>query len=328
MTPRPARRVVLNASLLVLSGACSSAPPGKVNDAGLGADAADSGLPDAGSDDAGMPDDAGAPDACTRPTPVTPLTNHCTPTATQSPASFTIVSADPNDSTQIGAQVSELAQTFAPDQAGQAGSVSLTLELLSNTQLISTEADLRVDLYDLGPQPSACGYVLPEPTDTSGQCDNLEAYGASVAIARGRFNTNALVDGVATPVQINFTSAGTTATAINAEHAYALVLYMVPPGINRIGLPSQEVSTEAPALGFTYLRQEQVVSAGCISTASWVANGSRQLPFCMTVGDGCIMGDEYSCGTGSCAQTVPACDAYGNFSTCVPSCASASDAGG
>jgi hypothetical protein len=228
-------------------------------------------------------------------------------------ATFSVAATDFAEADTVSA---ELAQTFAICQAGHPGSVTLTLKLLSSTQLITSDWDMYVDLYDLGARNGASSYNLPAPADATGECDDLEAYGAANAFARGRFNTKALLLGVDTTVKINFLSL--PGTQFDPTHEYAFVVYMESPGINRIGIASTDDSRRRYTDGFAYTRQLQILRPQCLGNTPWTEDAIRDVDFQMTLDDGCVVGNTLTCGQGACSRTIEACDSYGNFQQCNP----------
>jgi hypothetical protein len=249
-------------------------------------------------------------------------------------ASFYVVSGDSSSDNPLAQDtiVSEVAETFQVDRDGPPGGIGLTLKLLSNTQLITTDFDMLVDIYDLGLKNTKNSYTVPTPADPTGKCDDLEN---GVPFARARFDTHLLTEGTDTPVRVNFSAPSGLQGSFTTTDQYVFIAYMEQPGINRVGIAGNDDSVKYyvqdyvqgnPPIGSEYQRQERVLSPGCFSNPPFIQDAVRDLNFFLTIGDGCTIGDEYACGTGACYRTIPECDAYGNFNTCVPGyCSTDSD---
>jgi hypothetical protein len=95
-------------------------------------------------------------------------------------------------------------------------------------------------------------------------------------------------------------------------------MYMESPGINRIGIASNDDSQKWYADGAAFVRELRLEGPNCLASVPWVEDAIRDVNFALTLNNGCVAGDAYACGQGACFRTIPECDRYGNFNQCVP----------
>jgi hypothetical protein len=328
--------------VLAVVAACTAGPHGE----GFGRLTASLGMGEVANVNCPLPPPNDFGSQCSWPAPgyaPPSMTTNALPTNVPALSSvFDIVSADANDSTQSDSVVDQVVETFSVDRDGHPGSVGLTLKLLTPTQVLNTDWDMYVDMYDLGAKSPTGVYTLPTPTDSTGLCDNLESYGSTNAFARGRFNTKPLILGADTPVRINFQALPGSSGVLVPEHQYAMVFYMESPGTSRIGIAANAdtdpttgnsvkyytqgyleilpLPTSGPGspVGNEFTRQERLLQTNCFSSPPWVQDEFRDINFFLTLDDGCTLGDTFSCGQGSCYRTIDECDSYGNFQQCSP----------
>ena len=319
------RPSIRSAGLLVVTMmcACPQFRPA-VRDAGT----ADAGVSDSGPDgggglDAGsssycLPTDGGPPITCGA------VCGLCSNSPSETQSAFTVVGADPAAPSTVGSLVGQVAQTFALDSrgdptcsGGEPGGVVLDITLNSNTQLITTDWNMLVDLIDLGPELSCEAYYsIPTQHDANG-CDVPVQ-----PIAEGIYNTRQLSwnGGPTNPrsVRINFVYA--QGVTLSLGHEYALLIRMDVPGFNNIGVSGTYGAQNWYPNGHAYVRWMQVAasSPSCIPSVPFAMDRVQDVAFTMTLNDGCPIGKKIQCGIGSCFRQVDACDAYGNKTQCTP----------